>query len=256
MRKTVFDVGMYDGADSAYYLDKGFAVVAVEANPDLAAQAREKFSAAITSGQLTIENVAISSTRGPIQLHLIDDDLGSSTADTARLDQRKASNTVTVEGMPFVELIEKHGTPHYLKVDIEGLDGLCVRSLTAATRPAYVSFEMGDDALDLAGHLKALGYCGFKIISQSTFRQLGDHGMLFRVLRKVRHVLGRPERSLFTGDGRDFVLGHSSGPMGEATSGAWQPFDAVVRDWRNYPAGFPQVGGWFDLHARLNGTPT
>ena len=34
----VIDVGMYDGADTAYYLSMGYRVLAVEANPALVAQ--------------------------------------------------------------------------------------------------------------------------------------------------------------------------------------------------------------------------
>jgi hypothetical protein len=34
--RTIFDIGMYDGAESAYYLQSGYRVVAVEANPELA----------------------------------------------------------------------------------------------------------------------------------------------------------------------------------------------------------------------------
>ena len=31
----IYDVGMHNGADTAFYLAKGFRVVAVEANPEL-----------------------------------------------------------------------------------------------------------------------------------------------------------------------------------------------------------------------------
>ena len=34
--KLVYDIGMNDGTDSAYYLRRGYSVVAVEANPILA----------------------------------------------------------------------------------------------------------------------------------------------------------------------------------------------------------------------------
>ena len=39
----IYDVGMHDGDDTAYYLDKGFQVVAVEANPVLVQSGRERF---------------------------------------------------------------------------------------------------------------------------------------------------------------------------------------------------------------------
>jgi len=36
----VYDVGLHKGEDSAYYLAKGYCVVAFEANPDLVAECK------------------------------------------------------------------------------------------------------------------------------------------------------------------------------------------------------------------------
>ena len=36
----IYDVGMHNGSDTAYYLHKGFRVLAIEANPVLAKQGR------------------------------------------------------------------------------------------------------------------------------------------------------------------------------------------------------------------------
>ena len=48
-KKLVYDVGMHKGEDSDYYL-KGFDVIRFEADPDLAAQCRSRFSDEIKSG--------------------------------------------------------------------------------------------------------------------------------------------------------------------------------------------------------------
>jgi predicted RNA methylase len=61
---------MYDGADTAYYLDSGYRVVAVDANPELVDKAKNKFAAQITSGQLTCINAAISASGEPVELTL------------------------------------------------------------------------------------------------------------------------------------------------------------------------------------------
>ena len=50
----VYDVGMHRGEDTAYYLAKGYRVVAIEANPELVGECRERFSDAIASGKLTM----------------------------------------------------------------------------------------------------------------------------------------------------------------------------------------------------------
>ena len=40
----IFDVGLHKGVDTSFYLNKGFRVVAVEANATLAAKARQAFA--------------------------------------------------------------------------------------------------------------------------------------------------------------------------------------------------------------------
>ncbi len=56
---TIFDIGMYDGADSRYYLDEGYKVIAVEANDTLVNAAEKQFGDAVSSGQCIILNGAI-----------------------------------------------------------------------------------------------------------------------------------------------------------------------------------------------------
>jgi hypothetical protein len=41
----IYDVGMFNGDDTAYYLEKGFHVVGIEANPRLITQLTQRFSA-------------------------------------------------------------------------------------------------------------------------------------------------------------------------------------------------------------------
>lgn len=52
VRDLVFDVGLYNGDDTAYYLYRGFRVVAVEANPYYASRARQRFAPEINAGRL------------------------------------------------------------------------------------------------------------------------------------------------------------------------------------------------------------
>ena len=44
----IYDVGMHKGEDTDYYLQKGFRVVAFEANPDLVNLCRTRFANAMT----------------------------------------------------------------------------------------------------------------------------------------------------------------------------------------------------------------
>jgi len=60
----VYDVGMFNGDDTDYYLKKGFRVVGIEANPHLIPQLTERFSADIEQKCLVIENVAVAEIEG------------------------------------------------------------------------------------------------------------------------------------------------------------------------------------------------
>lgn len=62
----IYDIGMHNGDDTAYYLMKGAKVVAVEADPALCASARERFASEIAQSDLTILNVAVSDMEGEV----------------------------------------------------------------------------------------------------------------------------------------------------------------------------------------------
>lgn len=61
MAGLVFDVGLHNGSDTAYYLHRGYDVVAVEANPRFCALAERRFAPEIAAGRLEIR----SGHRGP-----------------------------------------------------------------------------------------------------------------------------------------------------------------------------------------------
>ncbi len=170
----VFDVGLHRGEDTRFYLAKGFDVVAVEAMPDLARRAAEELRDYVTSGQLVIENVAIAEEAGPVSFYLNPaSEWGTIRADWARRNERLGSpstGSLTVPALAFGDLLERHGVPHYLKIDIEGADLLCLEALDSAESPTFVSIE--SDKISWAGlvHefdvLERLGYRRFKVIGQ------------------------------------------------------------------------------------------
>jgi 16S rRNA A1518/A1519 N6-dimethyltransferase RsmA/KsgA/DIM1 with predicted DNA glycosylase/AP lyase activity len=58
-KKVVFDVGMHKGEDTDFYLQKGFNVVAFEANPELVKFCENKFANEIKEERLIIVEGAI-----------------------------------------------------------------------------------------------------------------------------------------------------------------------------------------------------
>ncbi len=249
--KSVFDIGMYDGADTAYYLESGHRVVAVEANPDLVAAAGQRFAAEIAAGRLTCVHGAISPGGEPVELNLSGQDLGSSSLYADRVEERRPVGTVAVPGVTLDQLFETHGIPEYLKVDIEGADRLCILALSREARPPYISFEMGDDAEELIDHLESVGYGRFKVINQVSFRELANRRHLGdRVARRVMRCLGFDRPLLVKRAGRFFRSEHSSGPLPWLGDGAWQSAEATRTRLRNAAAG-GQLSGWYDVHATI-----
>src|SRR5690606_3528213 len=60
----IFDVGLNTGQDTPFYLAQGYRVVAIEADPALAAAACRRFEREIGDGRLEVVNVGISDRDG------------------------------------------------------------------------------------------------------------------------------------------------------------------------------------------------
>ena len=179
----IFDVGLHRGEDSDFYLRKGFRVVAFEADPENADFCRGRFRGFINEQQLTIIEGAIidPATLKPGQrtVSFFKND-GVSVWGTVRSDwaQRNeecgaSSRLIQVEVVDFAAALRQHGIPHYLKVDIEGCDLVCVRALKGfADRPNYVSFESDKTSLERIKAeidlLSELGYERFQAVEQSS----------------------------------------------------------------------------------------
>jgi FkbM family methyltransferase len=240
---------MYDGADTDYYLGCGYRVIAVEANPGLVEDAKRKFETQIASGQLTCIHAAISEGGKSVELILSGQDLGSSSLFNERVAHRQPIGSITAPGMTLHQLFERHGLPDYLKVDIEGADRLCVLALTSGTRPAFLSFEVGDDADELLSHAEAIGYRRFKVINQNSFRELANQRCLYdRVTHRLMRYMGYSEPRLVRRAGRFFVTGHSSGPVPWQSDGSWWPGEATRSRLREARAS-NTLSGWYDIHA-------
>jgi FkbM family methyltransferase len=170
----IYDVGFHSGEDTKFYLSKGFKVVAIEAHPGLYKTGLAKFSREIESGCLTLLNVAVAETSGPISFFESDNDVwGSIRPDAARRNQRLGAQfrEINVQGRRFEEILRQFGVPYYLKVDIEGADSLCLKALDHFDdRPRYVSIEAEVDVLSAIRKeiesLRLLGYAKFKIVRQ------------------------------------------------------------------------------------------
>jgi len=178
----IYDVGMHKGEDTEFYLRKGFRVVAFEANPDLVCSCRDRLKDSIDRGQLTIVEGAIldPGAIGPskkVQFYMNEDKSvwGTVCEPWAERNSKlgSSSSKIEVNAVDFAAVIREHGIPHFIKIDIEGCDMVCIDALkNFSERPDYVSIE--SDKTRFANikreidSLAALGYSSFQAIEQSS----------------------------------------------------------------------------------------
>lgn len=267
MGDLVFDIGMHNGDDTAYYLHRGYRVVAVEANPALCAAARERFAPQIAEGRLSIRNVGIAETRGKMEFWVSSNTEWSSFhAENATKGGQQATS-MNVETMPFSELIAEEGTPFFVKIDIEMNDSLCLRDLAATpARPPYLSFESNAHADADITLLAGMGYGSFKCVRQNDLSEITPGNVVYqqesrRALKQFARLPGRRVRTI---PARihyrrrplgGWVFNHgSSGPLGFELPGRWITCDEILSVWHQLVAYDLRLHGgglseWYDIHA-------
>lgn len=235
----IYDIGMHVGDDTDFYLRKGFRVVAIEANPELAAKAAERFAGAIAESRLSVLNVAVAGYNGLIELLITPekDDWSTVVPEVAKKKEAESGASFTaieVGAIRFEPILARFGVPYYMKLDIEGAERHCLEALAGfSARPKFISIELG--ALNALDSLSSLGYSQFKIINQ----RLNESIVLPRPPREGQDVEWRFD-SLF-----------SSGAFGEETAGTWLPTEKAADQLRRVLATW-ETGDWYDIHAKLS----
>ena len=259
MMKLIFDVGVCDGADSAYYLSQAERVVGVEASPVACEQLRERFAAEIAEGRYVLEEVGVADAPGELAFWVCDDHPHWSSFKREIASRRGLRHhEVKVPTVRFETLVHKHGVPDYCKIDIEGHDVLCLRQLEPEIAPPYISVEMDHEG-DLIAELLRLDYQDFKVISQNTLSPASPQlaSLVYPLPDKVKRLVRRADQK-FRGRRRDgawtFPFG-ASGAFAEKTPGPWLP----ARPAREVCAALSRLDhqrhgqgleDWFDIHAR------
>jgi len=269
----IFDVGMHRGEDTAYYLQKGFRVVAIEADPALAADGRARFADALADGRLTVIEGAVVAP-------------GAAAGATVRFYRNRAnsvwgtvvpewaernagfgaaSETIEVPALDVAACIAANGVPRYLKIDIEGMDRVCLEALAGfAQRPDFVSIESEkvsyDRLLEEIALLESLGYDRFMAVQQRGISRQREPDPV-REGRRTGHRFAEGSSGLFGDD--------LPGPWTDG-AGIRAAYEAIFRRYALFgdrgrftrsAAGRLAVrgvckltglalDGWFDTHAR------
>ena len=186
--KLVFDIGFHSGEDTLSFLELGHDVVAIDANPVVLrdGMSRPAMRIAEKEGRLHSHAQGIVSFASNVSLTFYVHRRVSEWSTFNKPHEAHASefDRILVSVTTCKDLIHQHGVPHYLKVDIEGLDKACIGSLEPRFLPACVSTE---DPLQL-DHLLLLGYRLFKMVSQRKARRGGSSSLV--VCQKTLLVRG------------------------------------------------------------------
>lgn len=265
----IYDVGQHRGEDTAYYLAKGFRVVAFEANPDLVEACARRFSREIDDGRLTIESGAIAPPDAGEAVTFYRNEMtvwGTTSPDWQERNQKlgRQSGAITLPRLDFAEALRRHQAPYFLKIDVEGADHHILDVIASSgVTPEHISIESEkvdfDVLVEEVDRLVSLGYRRFRAVQQA-------------------NVVGRrlPVRTLGGTTVVHRFERHGSGPFGDDLDQPWLSRDAVIEDYRrifrlyrlfgdkSFLRNLPVIGqfvrlgshfrpyplpGWYDTHA-------
>jgi FkbM family methyltransferase len=168
----VFDIGAHVGDRIAAFRRLGARVVAVEPQPALIKTLKLLYG---RDRAVTIEPLAVAGRPGMIELKLNLDNPTVSTASDALVQAthgargwkgQKWTKTIGVPVITLDALIKRHGTPAFIKIDVEGLEAEVLAGLSHAI-PA-LSFEFTTIQLTVAtdciARCATLGYARYNAI--------------------------------------------------------------------------------------------
>lgn len=148
----VFDVGANIGEYAEMFVDLGARVVAIEPNPECAVLL-EKIR---PRESVTIEVAALGQAKSEGTLHLCSQNTLSTMSeewlDTAQhipdFAAKQWDRTVKVPITTLDDLIQKHGVPKFIKIDVEGYEQHVLSGLTRL--PVSLSFEFHSESSAMA----------------------------------------------------------------------------------------------------------
>jgi FkbM family methyltransferase len=195
-----FDVGAHKGGRTEWLLRLGARVVCVEPQPACAALLRRRFR----RKHVTVVESAAGDAEGTATLMVSSLDVVSTlsqdwikrAAATGRFGAAKWDEKVQVPVTTLDKLIQHHGVPQFIKIDVEGYEFQVLRGLNRAA--GSLSFEFVGDNLDVAQNcVSHLGFLGYRQFNYSTGESLSlaapawkDAAGLMKELRSRVDALG------------------------------------------------------------------
>ena len=227
--KVIYDFGANNGDNIPYYLQKADLVVAVEANPSLCQHMEERFSTPIKEGRLQVESCVLVGEGHDSQVYFYLHKRHHVLGQFPEPDESVIAHydKVLLPSRPVMEIVNKHGDPYYIKIDIEHYDGVILRELFEnGVRPPFISAE--STSVEVFALLAGLGeYAAFKLVEGATVEK-----------KYTNYPIAVDGTS-----GWYSFPAHSAGPFGEDIMGDWMNADDLFGSLAE------KKMGWRDIHA-------
>ncbi len=230
----IFDIGVSEGNDTAFYLAKGFDVIAIEADPVMYVALQDRFREFIGGGRLAIFNRAAAQVPGQ-RLTFLHNPAEQGLSSFYASRRTPQSVEYEIETITWPELTKVKGVPYYAKIDIEGGEPEFLRSIPTASRlPTYISAECSTaEPIHL---LHGLGYRDFRLINQTLVNQFTPPDP--------------PREGTFVPTAE---LHHWSGLFGKELPGnRWFEYSQIIDIYDRLHSLWlldTLISGWFDVHA-------
>ncbi|TVR34803.1 MAG: FkbM family methyltransferase [Spirochaetaceae bacterium] len=193
-----FDIGSHVGNRIHTWLSLGARVVAVEPQPSCAALLRAFYA---RNQRVTLVQAAVSDSGGHRVLHVsrrhptlatVSARWVQRAADTPGFSHVEWDSTVRVPSLTLDQLIERHGQPAFIKVDVEGHEDRVVASLSRPVRALSFEYLPADLTVALAciDHLESLAEYRYNLSAAESMRLQFNNWLDAQTLRRHLSSLG------------------------------------------------------------------
>lgn len=172
-----FDIGANLGNRVRCFREIGCRVVAVEPQPECHRRLAAAFAG---DGEVTLLNMAVAAQPGELEMRISPDHVLSSmsdefirkTTDSGRFAASVWNRTETVRCTTLDELIDGHGMPAFVKIDVEGYEPEVLTGLSQAVPALSIEWvpELPENALACIDRLEALERYEYQVSWAETLR--------------------------------------------------------------------------------------
>ncbi len=227
-QKTIYDFGANVGQNIEYYLKKCSKLIIVEANIKNIEEIKSKFYKEIENKKILIENCVLVNDESlkEVDFYINKKRDVMSTVIKPKVSEIQEYKVVKLSSFTPAEIINKHGEPYYIKIDLENYDIEILKNLKKNNiYPEFLSFECHD--LDSFEYIKKqFNYNSYNIV-------FGDRIGYEYKWHKIETTNGDEYFKFST---------HSAGPFGKDLKYRWLSINNISKIISNSGA------GWIDIH--------